>query len=163
MAPSPPYSTIHHPGGPMPPLVLVSGPCTAVPAEAGAGAGESSDSPRSICSSCLLSVVFSGSAGPRSQQREGCRCKELFIRNSGFRTARAYFLLLILRERSCQPMKTCTVENCSSGANGAFTVTEWEPLYLTTMRDMVVSEIMGENQALLFCGLPVPRTIPICL
>lgn len=33
------------------------------------------------------------------------------------------------------------------GANGTFTVTEWEPLSLTTMRDVVAPEMMGENQA----------------
>lgn len=49
------------------------------------------------------------------------------------------------------------------GANGAFTVTEWEPLCLTTMRDVVAPEMMGENQALIFCRLPVLRSIPICL
>lgn len=35
------------------------------------------------------------------------------------------------------------MENCSLGANGAFTVTGWEPLCLTTMRDVVAPEMMG--------------------
>lgn len=71
----------------MPSLELASDPQhSTVPAGTAAGAGESSDSPPSIPCSFPLSVVLSDSAGARSKQQERCHCKQLFIRNSGFRT-----------------------------------------------------------------------------